>query len=618
MCRANTAESVEGMPVSQLRRGRNKKLEWCPRAHTAMFRHLARHKPDRKACSQAHLEDLLVELNCVHSDSEYSALVYPRVQRALEAKFAKLAKEQTIVEHPDGTCVWPPWTISWVHPAWDGDTKPPLLPAVGEEQASSLDQTAPRVGLSHLSVSTASIDPTYQPPSPSTVPTAPTDRFQGGLVSSGVLTTVFDPHYVSATSSPTVAESSGLSTTTFDPSFAPSYSSSRRQPRSRSSGMSATTFDPRHIPSRATDSYPSSPQADESSRLSTTSFDPSYAPSSAQDERAQTTTPATAWRNSVNVLPSPPASPHRSCHRRGGGENFPPVPQVEDFDPIFPSDSSSNIGTRYGRQYDGRAPGEASSHPLLVIQEQEHEHGGLVHQYRRPEIQHVPDLSLAPLPTVPLRIKHHVKSWLSQRQGPQPMTLPRDLPGLLYPAVAPLRLRTPLRSKTILAAASAAAAAAAETPNQVSDLRASLATSSPILVRAINDAKRIKLNAADQWRLRTLSLTDAAISAVTSLLHRINGTGVDDARLDATNVRAYKGALALCRSVLWAKERRSGNKDYDDAHIALQQVLWLRRDIAGLATRADAAGVADSWRARESCDDEAATLNDLVFGIWAR
>ncbi|KAH0423291.1 hypothetical protein CcaCcLH18_12286 [Colletotrichum camelliae] len=626
MCRGNTAESVEGVPLPQLRKGRNKRIDWCHRAHLAMFRHLAKHKPDRRSCGQGHLEDLLTDLNCVHPNSAYSAVVYPRVQRALEAKFVKLVKEQIIVEDLDGTCVWPTWTASWTRSDWDGDTEPPLLP-VGREQTSILNQAASSVDLLHLPMSTLSLNPTYMPPSPPETSITPRGQHSGHLQSSGVLTTGFDPSYVPTNLSPPGAQSSGWSTTSFDPSYAPtnlstpgaqssgwsttsfnpsyapSHTSSRRQPRSGSSGMSTTTFDPSYAPSRAITESILSRQDDGSSRLSTTSFNPSYAPSSTQHSQAQTPTPPT-----VNMLPSPPATPRHSRGRRSDEENFLPGPQNHDDDPIFPSDSSSNLGARCGRRRQG------AQHPLPTVREQEVEHEDLAkgasvspaRQHRRSRTQHTLDntqqrtpSSLTPLSTAPLCIGQHVNAWLNQQQDP-----PRELPELPHLAVMPLITKTPSPSKPV-----------AVIPNHDTDVRASLATSFPILVRAINDEKLIKLNAANHSRVHTLSAIDDAISAVTSLLHGVQRGGGAHARLDPAAAVTCKDALAQCRSVLRGTEKRSGDKDYENARAALQQIHWLRRDLAGLASTA---GVANPWHGKKACDDEAGMLVDLVFGRWAR
>ncbi|KAL0929275.1 uncharacterized protein CTRU02_215816 [Colletotrichum truncatum] len=291
--------SVEDIPVSQLRRGKLERIPWCLCAHLAMFRHFARHKPD---CS------------------EYPALVYPRVQRALEAKFVKLGKKGTIVEGPDKTCVWSPWTALWAHPDWDGEIEPPPLPPACEEAtAPKIDHAASRVNIAPTSKFTESFDPAYQSPPPSTVSAAPVDQdqTQNGLISSGIATTAFEASYVPSNPPPRLAETSDLSTTAFDPSYAPS---------------------------RAAASFPSP----RSSRLPTNSFDSSYELSFTQDNRVHTRKRSMAWRNPTSAIMSPPAS-HRSRHWCGDEENPFLESQGFDNDVVFPGDSSSNINGRYGK-----------------------------------------------------------------------------------------------------------------------------------------------------------------------------------------------------------------------------------------------------------------------------
>nr|XP_036574496.1 uncharacterized protein CTRU02_15557 [Colletotrichum truncatum]KAF6780936.1 hypothetical protein CTRU02_15557 [Colletotrichum truncatum] len=395
MCKHNTAVSVEDIPVSQLRRGKLERIPWCLCAHLAMFRHFARHKPD----------------------CEYPALVYPRVQRALEAKFVKLGKKGTIVEGPDKTCVWSPWTALWAHPDWDGEIEPPPLPPACEEAtAPKIDHAASRVNIAPTSKFTESFDPAYQSPPPSTVSAAPVDQdqTQNGLISSGIATTAFEASYVPSNPPPRLAETSDLSTTAFDPS------------------------------------------------------------------------------------------------------------QQQDPHPMSPS--------------------------------------------------------------------------LSQPSKP-----PQS-------SAEPLRLTMRLRSRET--------ATVVETPSQDPALKASLATCFPILVRAIDDSKHIKFDAANQWLLRTLSANDAAISAVTSLLSSMNNYGTAATRLNATDISSCKNALAQCRSAVSQSMNKRSESDYNDTRVILQQVRWLRHDTAVLAVRAEATGIADTWRVREVSDDdgdEAITLSNVTF-----
>ncbi|OHF04607.1 hypothetical protein CORC01_00078 [Colletotrichum orchidophilum] len=236
--------------------------------------------------------------------------------------------------------------------------------------------------------------------------------------------------------------------------------------------------------------------------MSTTSFNPSYAKSkSKQGSRASLTPALRAWKNSLHAMQL-----------------------LSDGDVVFSNDSSSNLGARSRWRRRGKAPTEALRQSLPNVEEQEHDENEELTKrpdfpLARCELDRTQQTAIYPSPvsvppiSLPGRMGHHVAAWLNQQQ---------DLEPMVPPALEALE-----------------AAQAAEVPDEgFPDSSPVLASRLPTLFRAIEDAKQSWIQAADQWKLNTLSVTEAAIAAVTSLSHRISvGRAISDTHLCTADVR---------------------------------------------------------------------------------
>ncbi|KAF7554577.1 hypothetical protein G7046_g6776 [Stylonectria norvegica] len=127
MCRSNTKDSCEGIALTSLRKGLNTRMTWkCNNANIQMLRHMALHEVTKQTCTQKELPSLLQAINCYFPDSEYPALVTPRIQHRLHRLFDTLVSDGVVVSAKLDTggwkANWPSWTKQWLLGDWDGDT----------------------------------------------------------------------------------------------------------------------------------------------------------------------------------------------------------------------------------------------------------------------------------------------------------------------------------------------------------------------------------------------------------------------------------------------------------------------------------------------------------------
>ncbi|KAH0422489.1 hypothetical protein CcaCcLH18_12797 [Colletotrichum camelliae] len=245
MCQGNTATMVEN----------------CPGAIRSMYAHLATHKLGPRTCQHIELNSLLTKLNCIHENSDYPALVNPRIVRKLCSLIDELVKINILKQGSMRTVVWPSWTHAWTLPSWTGDITPPAQqPEVSKASVAARDDDA----MSVIYTETSSWGPQYQRP-PSAL-----------QMSSGLSTSTFAPTFRAPvppqSSSATNRSSSGLSTSTFEPTLrvpsTPPPAQPHKSMNSLSSGLSASTFAPTlHLPS-----FPDHPPP--SSGMSTSTFMP--------------------------------------------------------------------------------------------------------------------------------------------------------------------------------------------------------------------------------------------------------------------------------------------------------------------------------------------------------